>query len=178
MNGYDATKGIRKFDTEIPIVCMSADVYEDDVVYAKKAGMNYFIKKPIDKKDIEKYLLKTTKYIRKTESKNKKNNKKIKEIALSFLSEKFDNETSLSLLSSALKSIDKYTSYLCVQIQAKDNKNQADILDSLHALKGVLLNVGLRKQVEVVLEIERQYQDNDIKIAKKNIKYLVKSLLI
>ena len=52
MNGYEATEAIRAMDRpyakEIPIVAMTADAFTDDVLRAKKAGMNEHISKPID----------------------------------------------------------------------------------------------------------------------------------
>lgn len=51
MNGYEATKEIRKLkDPEIsktPIVAMTANAFEEDRQKAKEAGMNGFITKPV-----------------------------------------------------------------------------------------------------------------------------------
>ena len=52
MNGYDATKEIRKLtDKEkasIPILALTANAFEEDKQAALKAGMNGHIAKPID----------------------------------------------------------------------------------------------------------------------------------
>lgn len=52
MNGYEATKEIRKLDDPgkafIPIIAMTANAYEEDRQNAFKAGMNGHIAKPID----------------------------------------------------------------------------------------------------------------------------------
>lgn len=52
MNGYEATKTIRKLDrtdaASIPIIAMTADAFAEDVVNAKQAGMNAHISKPLD----------------------------------------------------------------------------------------------------------------------------------
>ncbi len=54
MNGYEATKEIRKLDNpalaSIPIVAMSANAFEEDKQEALHAGMNGHIAKPIDVK--------------------------------------------------------------------------------------------------------------------------------
>lgn len=59
MNGYEATLEIRTF-SEIPIVAMSANAFDEDRIMASKAGMNGYITKPIDfdklKETLEKYL--------------------------------------------------------------------------------------------------------------------------
>ena len=58
MNGQEATRKIREFDKETPIICMSANVYKEDKLEAEEAGMDAFIEKPLEKSDIENQLLK------------------------------------------------------------------------------------------------------------------------
>lgn len=52
MNGYEATRKIRSLKREdakyVPIIAMTANAFTEDVVNAKKAGMNEHIPKPID----------------------------------------------------------------------------------------------------------------------------------
>ena len=49
MDGYEATKVIRSFDQDIPIVAMTANAFTEDKIKAKKAGMNAHVSKPLDK---------------------------------------------------------------------------------------------------------------------------------
>ena len=52
MNGYEATKAIRALPdpgiSSIPIVAMTANVFQEDVQAAKNAGMDAHIGKPLD----------------------------------------------------------------------------------------------------------------------------------
>ena len=52
MNGYDATRAIRKIPdpqlSNIPIIAMTANAFVEDIQAAKDAGMNSHIAKPID----------------------------------------------------------------------------------------------------------------------------------
>ncbi|MEG1362752.1 MAG: ATP-binding protein, partial [Lachnospiraceae bacterium] len=52
MDGLEAAEKIRRLDSEwtkkVPIIAMSANAYDDDVVKSKNAGMNDHIAKPID----------------------------------------------------------------------------------------------------------------------------------
>lgn len=52
MNGYEATKEIRKFENKqiasIPIIAMTANAFEEDKQEALRCGMNGHIAKPID----------------------------------------------------------------------------------------------------------------------------------
>ncbi len=60
MNGLDATREIRTFDREIPIIAVSANAYEEDVRACLEAGMNAHLAKPFQPEDLlkllEKYL--------------------------------------------------------------------------------------------------------------------------
>jgi signal transduction histidine kinase len=47
MDGYEATKTIRAFNKEIPIIAMTADVFREDIEKCLSAGMNDHIGKPI-----------------------------------------------------------------------------------------------------------------------------------
>lgn len=54
MNGYDATKAIRKLereDKDLPIIAMTADAFVDDVQYCIDCGMNGHLAKPVDLKE-------------------------------------------------------------------------------------------------------------------------------
>ena len=52
MNGYEATQKIRasaKTDARtVPIVAMTADAFAEDIIEAKKAGMNSHLAKPLN----------------------------------------------------------------------------------------------------------------------------------
>lgn len=63
MNGYEATDAIRKLkrvDSELPIIAMTADAFSEDVQRCLEHGMNAHVAKPIDINEIvrllEKYL--------------------------------------------------------------------------------------------------------------------------
>lgn len=57
MNGYEATRAIRKFNKHVPVVCMSADVYEKDVDAAQDSGMDSFMEKPLDTDEVKQTFL-------------------------------------------------------------------------------------------------------------------------
>lgn len=54
LNGYEASLKIRQMEREdakeIPIIAMSANVFQDDIAESRKAGMNHHLAKPIDGK--------------------------------------------------------------------------------------------------------------------------------
>ena len=58
MNGYDATKAIRRSSHEaakkIPIIAMSANAFSEDIQHSLAAGMNAHVSKPVEMKVLEK----------------------------------------------------------------------------------------------------------------------------
>ena len=60
MNGYRATEEIRrlknKASAELPVIAMTANVFEDDRRKAEEAGMNGFLAKPIDVAELQRAL--------------------------------------------------------------------------------------------------------------------------
>ena len=57
MNGYDATKEIRKLDhpeaKSIPIIAMTANAFSEDIQNALNVGMNAHLSKPLDMQKLE-----------------------------------------------------------------------------------------------------------------------------
>ena len=58
MNGYEATKAIRRSSHElaktIPVIAMTANAFSEDIQHSLAAGMNAHISKPVDMKTLEK----------------------------------------------------------------------------------------------------------------------------
>jgi len=50
MNGYDATKYIKKMRPDLPIIAQTAYSIEEDVQKALDAGCDDFVSKPVDRK--------------------------------------------------------------------------------------------------------------------------------
>ncbi|MFK4784597.1 ATP-binding protein [Fusobacterium sp. MFO224] len=57
MTGLEATKKIRKFNKDIPIIALSANVHAEDIKKSLNVGMNAHLSKPIDKNRLFKTLL-------------------------------------------------------------------------------------------------------------------------
>lgn len=53
MNGIEALKEIRKFDSKIPVIMQSAYAFENDMEAARQAGSNGFVTKPINIKELK-----------------------------------------------------------------------------------------------------------------------------
>jgi signal transduction histidine kinase/CheY-like chemotaxis protein len=60
LDGYAATKEIRKIDKDIPIYAITASAMKEDIQKTLEAGMNGYLHKPIDVSKLYKILLKYT----------------------------------------------------------------------------------------------------------------------
>ena len=58
MNGYEATKAIRRSSHElaktIPIIAMTANAFSEDIQHSLSAGMNAHVSKPVEMTVLEK----------------------------------------------------------------------------------------------------------------------------
>ena len=48
LNGYEATKELRRLGNRTPIIAMTANAFSEDKKKAKDVGMDGYIAKPID----------------------------------------------------------------------------------------------------------------------------------
>ncbi|MEZ5070065.1 MAG: ATP-binding protein [Bacteroidales bacterium] len=56
LDGMEATREIRSFDTDIPIIAQTAHVMAEEKEECKKAGCNFFVTKPIDRTILMEYI--------------------------------------------------------------------------------------------------------------------------
>jgi len=64
MNGYEATRQIRKFNTEVIIIALTAFALTGDMEKAIEAGCNDYISKPIKKEELQKLINKYFGYLK------------------------------------------------------------------------------------------------------------------
>ncbi len=57
MDGFEATKRIKKIDTNIPIIALSAAVMQEDIIRTNEAKMDSHLAKPIDEHELIRTLL-------------------------------------------------------------------------------------------------------------------------
>ena len=157
MSGQEATRKIREFDTVTPIICMSANVYKEDKLEAQEAGMNAFIEKPLEKVDIETQLLNLINH--KFVKKDEKLMIEITDIALKHLKANFDETTAMSLFEIAMVSIGDSLNSI---EKHKYEENLKCLIDDFHALKGVLLNLGLSELADQANTLQRSAKDETL----------------
>jgi CheY-like chemotaxis protein len=139
MDGYEATKIIRKRDKDVPIIALTANAMREDVQRTKQAGMNEHLNKPIEVEKLYETLLK---YISKKSVKTAITIKKesVKLPAFQHL----DSEKALKNLGGNknlyLKILNNFTKeYTHFEIKML---NTEDFKRATHTLKGLSANIG------------------------------------
>ncbi len=174
MNGLEATEKIREFDKTLPIICMSANVYKEDKLAAEESGMNDFIEKPLEKKDIESKLIKllnnefiTSEKVDKKElSEDKKpveelsklDAESMKDMALNHLKNNFNDAVANKLYQKALSSIKTYFDRVEKNVE---NKDIQELVEDFHALKGVLSNIGIKELAKLAGNLQKEAEKGD-----------------
>jgi len=157
MDGLEATRKIREFDKDVPIVCMSANVYKEDKIAAEESGMNDFIEKPLERSDIEQTLLKLFSHELTEHVEEPINYKKV---AYNYLLENFDEEITKQLCLSAKESIESSL----ISIDRHSHETQvSNLIDDFHRLKGVFLNLGLNDFALEAGRLQKYAEDEDFK---------------
>ena len=183
MNGLEATRKIREFDTKTPIICMSANVYKEDKLAAEESGMNDFIEKPLERSDIESKLLKVLRHefteenritvkeeVEKIETAPLDSGKDMKILALTHLKHNFNDAVAQKLFAKATLSLDKYVKQV---EQSMEQKDKNALVEDFHALKGVLSNIGVKTLANLAGELQKTSEKGDlIAISKSKDKLL------
>ena len=174
MDGFDATKLIRKFNKTIPIIALSAAVMEEDILKTQEVGMNEHLAKPINinalKKVFKKYLTADT-------SKQKAETKKshrvivdIKGINCPELLDRFNHNE--DLVNDALREFARDKKDIVNEIE-KLPIDSKEFKDLIHNLKGLSGNLSLSEVFKYSTII---HDTQNIEKKRAYIAHLTKSL--
>ena len=177
MNGIDATKTLRKKGINTPIIALTANALEGDKELYISEGMDNYISKPIDIKELEsilnKYQYKDIKE-KKIAKKDIVENKKIKKeentlnddiFVDSLLEAKESMKFSIAIIIKLFNSfIENSIRNLQKLIPAIESRDEKVIYQSSHALRGIALALKFHKIAELCNEIEygiKEHKDID-----------------
>jgi len=148
LDGVSATKILREANYTKPIISLSANVIESDIISFKEAGVNDTLNKPIIPKELDKIL---SQYLIK-EIQNKQETLPFDTVNIATLAKQLSipNETIiLKLLNSFATTITQ------MQIKLKEGGLDKDIA---HNIKGVAGNLRFKNLYELTIEIEKYLQ--------------------
>ncbi len=135
MDGYTATKEIRKFDKKIPIVAVTAYNIESEREKAFGCGINDFVPKPISSQEIINSITKFT-----------------KEKQLKHLINSVDTHLGFENSSKGMKYLTifvKTNRQTINQLQETEKMTEDEINECLHKIAGSAATVGLTKLAEI-----------------------------
>lgn len=165
MSGYDATKLIREFDKEIPIVALTAAAMVEDKQKVIEAGMNDHLSKPINTDELYEVIAKYCKKQEYVENPIEHTTKEYPILDKQYLHSTISSEELIEkLLIKFLEQLNNEFANIVDEVQ--NNKSGASSL--VHALKGVSGNLGAKALFKICKEIDLQYKTNEI-ISKENI---------
>jgi len=152
MDGYEATKIIRAQDTEVPIIALTANAMNEDVLQTKAVGMQEHLNKPIEVEKLYEILLK---YISK-----KVDNSELINIEIdsqdSFGFKHIDGEKGLYHMAGNRELYKKilqkfYNNYKDIELEALEDKELQRVT---HTIKGLSANIGAVALSEISKDIE------------------------
>ncbi len=151
LDGYEATKEIRKQDKEIPIIALTANAMKEDVSKTSEVGMNRHLNKPIDVNKLYETLIE---YIpAKTEDITEEFTQEEDDELPDF--EGIDKKFGLNLVMNNKKI---YKQILQGMLKFKDINlkefNDEDLKREAHTIKGISASAGALKLSEMAKEIE------------------------
>ena len=156
MDGFKASKKIREFNKNIPIIALSAAVMQEDIKLTKDAGMNSHLAKPINIKQLKKILSQYLNIEQKKVQENEIFDIQIKEINLKELFARLNNNKDVAY--KMLVNFSKEKRDLMKTIEQLDPSSQ-EFSDTLHNLKGLSGNLSLNDVYEDSAKI---YQSTDL----------------
>jgi len=164
LDGLEASKKIRTFNQKVPIICMSANVYREDKYEAQVAGMNDFIEKPLEHTDIEAKLAQLSPATSFESIKN--SSSMLRQMAMKHFQEYFDESTSLKFIGMAEDGLKKSIKNIEKNLPLQ---NSVALKENFHAIKGVLINLGLEELSEKAGILQDFAKTGDIKNIEKRI---------
>lgn len=169
MDGYEATQRIRNDDgnknQRTPIIALTANVLDDDRKHCHDVGMDDFLSKPINQRELQKCLSKwlnieinntNKKQLNNTNNVNQSNmvNTQVLSQLKELAAEQFD-----TLVSSFLEHTQKR---LIDFQQALDSENIADAHFLLHTIKGGSATFGAHKLHELATQMDALAKDCEL----------------
>jgi signal transduction histidine kinase/CheY-like chemotaxis protein len=175
MDGYEATRLIRQKDSKIPIIALTANAMNSDILQTQKVGMNEHLNKPIN---VEKFYDILLKYISKKREKKYISKKdklidipKFKDLGIEYMA------GNIKLYKKILYSFyDKYKDLDEKKLSLIKEKNEKEFKTCTHTLKGLSKNIGAQDLHEIVVELDETLDKNLIKKCLKQLSLVTSEL--
>lgn len=178
MDGFEATKKIREFNKNTPIVALSAAVMDEDKELTSLAGMNNHLAKPLIRSELESILKQYFEMELIDNKLNKSNTIFIKGINISSVIENYNTD-----INDIYRMYEKfYKEYKDIDKDLASLKNsEKEYFEYLHKLKGVSGNLHIQEVFETSKKIydnkELSFSNHLIEITKNICENIESSIL-
>lgn len=172
LDGYEATKEIRKLNKSIPIIALTANAMKENIEKTKIVGMNKHLNKPIEVEILYKTLLE---FLSKKTDNIKENTlvlDNIKDTLPDFKT--LDKEYGLRLV---LNIESAYKKILLGLIKYKNidfkSLNDEEFKRTIHSLKGLCGSAGALEVAELAKDIEKLFDEEKLKLFKMKLNEII-----
>lgn len=184
MDGMEATKQIREYNTQIPIIAITADTMDDVKIKCKQVGINEVITKPIDPDMLYEVLVNwispNERTIGRASSTTVEFDTELSKISIPGLDIKSgvrrfgDNE---ELYLKMLKKFISSNGQTCGELRELIKQEDFDNAHlKIHTLKGESANIGANNVYELSKQVEQTVLNKDISSFEKEIPVLERKL--
>lgn len=160
MDGYEASRQIRSFDTSTPIIALSAAVMKRDIDHCLEAGMNEHLAKPIETAELERCVMHhfTTRLIT-SDTAALERPEPINGVDIERLIATFDGDLRKTYVS--------LVRFADAERQTVDTLRGLDVTDAafnrlIHRLKGASGNLGIHEVHALCRQIETEPERREI----------------
>lgn len=174
LDGYEATKQIRKMDINIPIIALSANAMQQNIDKSIEVGMNAHITKPIDIevlcKTLIKYIPIKTDNIINNHNENKDTNiSNLQHVNINIGMKYMSNNENLyhKIINSFIKE------YVNISI---DNLDEKELEIFMHTIKNTSANIGAVKLSKIAAKIEITLDKSLLKEFSKQLQFVLLDL--
>jgi len=180
MDGYEATKIIREYDSEVPIIALSANAMKEDIEKSKEIGMNEHLNKPINVEMLYKILLK---YIKPKSGDLNTTEIKIQEDKQEIIIPLFkaiDSAKGLKYVSGNKKLYLKILKNFKNEYQdlRLEELNNDEFKRTIHTLKGLSANIGAVELNKILIELDKNQNRNLLPVLYKEQNRVIDELKI
>jgi CheY-like chemotaxis protein len=182
MDGLEATRVIREKNEAITIIALTAGVRKEEKEECLKAGVDYFLGKPINKTALRDILAANIDQDQKNEEEHAKSGSEIEQDSRNIfdwqkLSKEYGQEMAIKLIDKTLETLPEYYDQLKTCYKANNTEKLKYIA---HTIKGMALNIYTHRLGQAAKNIEKNLDgtiNQEVQRGIKNFKNIYRETL-
>jgi PAS domain S-box-containing protein len=173
LDGYEATKEIREFDKDVPIVALTANAMKEDIEKTRAVGMNRHLNKPIEVEKLFHTLLEFLSKKVDVEERAELSKKKDNLPDFQFL----DKKSGLKLVMGREKTYIQILKGLLVFKDRKFDTSDGETFQrDIHTLKGISASAGASDISQLAKDIEENFDEKKLSHLKEKLDKVISEI--